>query len=511
MPATFIVAALLLAAAGLARAQTPNNSYRNDASVSAAPARPNIMVVMADDMGFSEVGCYGGEIRTPTIDRLAMEGVRFSQFYNCSVCGPSRASLMTGCQPWEVGQAPGKSIFANLQKNCATVMELLQANGYETCAVGRLDMVTAENWHDPGDIARCANRFLGSTSRGPGNYFRAAEGSPWFKDGKPYERPEGEYSTDLISHFVAEFIEGTAAGDKPFFIYVSHYAPHWPLQAKEEDVAPYLELYRKHDLRTLMEARMRRMIDSGLIPKETSLHPSLLRLQPDIAGRDLPIERMAINAAMVESIDRSLAKAVAALKTAGKLDNTLILFLSDNGASSHLYFNRAVPEGTRPGSANTFLNHGAALAALGNTPFRDYKRSFYEGGIASPLIAWWPGGLKNKGRVSHRLTHISDVMPTCLELATVPYPETFLGRRLIPLDGKSFVSTLRNPEGDHDSSRLLAFAEAFRDGDWKLIRTAGGKSELYHLGEDRNETRNVADEFPERVRKMEQLHKELGP
>ena len=144
---------------------------------------------MADDMGFSDLGCYGGEIKTPTIDRLAEEGVRFSQFYNCALCGPSRASLMTGCYPWDVGQAPGTSIFANLTKNCATVMELLKANGYATCAVGRLDMVTAEDWHDPAQVARCADRFLGSASGGPGNYFKQAKGTPWFKDGKKYDRP----------------------------------------------------------------------------------------------------------------------------------------------------------------------------------------------------------------------------------------------------------------------------------------------------------------------------------
>jgi len=209
--------------------------------------KPNIILVMADDMGFSDLGCYGGEIKTPTINRLAKEGVRFSQFYNCNVCGSSRASLMTGCYPWRVGQKRGTSIFANLKKNCATVMELLKAGGYSTCAVGRLDMVTADDWHDPAQVAGAADRFLGSASNSPGNYYRQVtgehfrgypKGTPWFKDGKRWDRPDGPYSTDLISDFVADFIHGSAGSDKPFFIYVSHYAPHWPLQAKEKDVAP---------------------------------------------------------------------------------------------------------------------------------------------------------------------------------------------------------------------------------------------------------------------------------
>ena len=193
------------------------------------------------------------------------------------------------------------------------------------------------------------------------------------------------------------------------------------------------------------------------------------------AGGYLAIERMAIHAAMVESIDRSLAETMAALKKAGKLDNTLILVLSDNGASAQMVFDngRKVPAGVRPGSMETFLNHGPALAALSNTPFRNYKTTDYEGGIASPLIAWWPRGLKGKGRISHRLSHIADIMPTCLELANVSYPSQFQGRNVIPLAGKSFVSVLRDTEGDQDAHRVLAFPKAVREGigswSWKTL------------------------------------------
>ena len=477
----------------------------------AGSARPNIIVVLADDMGFSDLGCYGGEIQTPAIDQLAKDGVRFSQFYNCAICGPSRASLMTGCQPWDVGQTPDANIFANLAKNCATVMELLKANGYETCAAGRLDMITADDWHSPDDIARCADHFLGSVSGGPGNYFKEAKGTPWFRNGKRWSRPDGAHSTDLISDFVVDFIEGTSKSEKPFFIYISHYAPHWPLQAKEEDVASCMEIYRKKDVPSLMAARLQRLINLGLVPKETSLPPSMLRPKEDIASRELSIERMAIHAALVEGIDRSVAKTVAALEKAGKLENTLILILSDNGASAQMSGNQSVSAGVRPGSGETFLNQGAALAALNNAPFRGYKTEFHEGGIASPLIAWWPSGLKNKGMISHRLTHIADIMPTCLELATAPYPADFQGRKLISLVGMSFASVLREEQIDRATSRVLAFAEAMRDGDWKLVRLKGENSMLYQLGEDRNETKNLATQFPERLQKMERIHDELGP
>ncbi|HIK96156.1 MAG TPA: hypothetical protein EYG03_29790 [Planctomycetes bacterium] len=477
------------------------------AAVNPDTGRPNIIVVMADDMGFSDLGCYGGEIRTPTIDGLAKDGVRFSQFYNCALCGPSRASLMTGCYPWDVGQAPGTSIFANLRKNCATVMELLKAGGYETCAVGRLDMVTAEDWHAVAQIAGCADRFLGSPSGGAGNYFKEAKGTPWFKDGKKYDRPSGEYSTDLISAFVADFIEESAGSDKPFFIYVSHYAPHWPLQANEDDIAPYRELYEKTKRTTLMHARLNHLMKAGLIPEGTTLHDSALNAKP-VAGGALAVERMAIHAAMVESIDRSLAATMAALKKAGKIDNTLILVLSDNGASHQSGRDRKVPAGIRPGSTETFLCQGPAVAALNNIPFRNYKVSNYEGGIASPLIAWWPRGLKGKGRIAHRPCHIADITPTCLELANVTYPSQFKGRNLIPLAGESFASVFRDTEGDREAHRVIAWPRAVRDGDWKLVLQNAAGPELYHISQDRNEKKNVAAKFPDRVQQMKQLHAE---
>ena len=494
--------AAALTLGGNARAGAAQPETEAEIRPGADRGRPNIVIVMADDMGFSDLGCYGGEIKTPAIDRLAKEGVRLSQFYNCALCGPSRASLMTGCYAWDVGQAPGTSIFANLKKNCATVMELLKANGYATCAVGRLDMVTAENWHDPAQVARCADRFLGSASGGPGNYFREAKGTPWFKDGKKYDRPVGQYSTDLISAFVTDIIQDSAKSDKPFFIYMSHYAPHWPLQAKKEDIAAYRGLYEKTDRAKLMHARLKRLVDAGLIPKGTTLHDSMLNPKPDAASRELPTERMAIYAAMVASIDRSVADIMAALKKAGKLDNTLILVLSDNGASSQMCFNRKVAPGVRPGSMDTFLNNGAALAALSNTPFREYKTSNYEGGIASPLIAWWPRGLKDRGRISHVPCHIVDIMPTCLELANAPYPSQFQGRDLIPLAGQSLSPVLHNT-AEH-SRRVLVWPNAVREGDWKLV--LGKRPELYKISQDRNENNNLAAEFPDRVLELKQIH-----
>ena len=241
------------------------------------------------------------------------------------------------------------------------------------------------------------------------------------------------------------------------------------------------------------------------------LDNSMLNPKPDLAASEVPLERAAIHAAMIESIDKSLADAMAALEKAGKKDNTLILVLSDNGASHQLAYNRKLPEGVRPGSMNTFLNHGAALAALSNTPLRNYKTSFYEGGIASPLIAWWPNGLKGKGRISHRLTHIADIMPTCLELADAGYPSEFEGRDLIPLAGESFVSEFHHSEEESDSPRLIAWPKAVRHGNWKLVLQNAARPALFDISKDRNERNNLAAEMPDRVQKLKQLHGTVYP
>ncbi|MGB6220744.1 MAG: sulfatase-like hydrolase/transferase [Haloferula sp.] len=470
--------------------------------------RPNFVIIMADDMGFSELGCYGSEIKTPAIDKLASEGVRFSQFYNSNRCGPSRASLMTGCYPWRVGQPPGANTFANLDKNSVTLMELLKEAGYETCGVGRLDMVTSENWHSPSNSAKVLDWSFGVMSGGPGDYFKKAAKSPWVKNGKKWERPEGEYSTDLITDFVSEFIKSTANRSKPFCLYISHFAPHWPLQAHEETVRPYLDLYKAKPIQSLMQERLEKQIQLGLIPPGTQIPESSLTAKPAAKGY-LALERLAINAAMIESIDKSVAKTIEALEAAGKLDNTLILVLSDNGASDHMHHDhgKQVPEGVRPGSTHSFINQGPSVAALGNIPFRNYKATDYEGGIASPLIARWPAGISSPGRISNHIAHISDILPTCLELAGISHSTKFQEREVIAYTGSSLVPALNDKQ--QTTERILAFATAIRDGDWKLIIREDGEHELYDLSKDRNESINLAGEYPEIVQKMNKRHKEL--
>jgi arylsulfatase A-like enzyme len=210
------------------------------AFIACAAPRPNIIVIMADDMGFSDAGCYGGEIRTPHLDRLAAQGLRFSQFYNCALCGPSRAALMTGLHPHQVGISTWTGLLNN---RCVTAFELLKGAGYTTGAVGRLDMATADNWHEPANLSRHVDRYLGSTGhKGPGNFFKDVRNTDFFRDGRPYQLPPDSYKTDLITDFAVEFIGEAAQQERPFFLYIAHYAPHWPLHAKPEDIAKYRAL-----------------------------------------------------------------------------------------------------------------------------------------------------------------------------------------------------------------------------------------------------------------------------
>jgi arylsulfatase A-like enzyme len=477
-----------------------------------APARPNIILILADDMGFSDAGCYGGEIRTPNLDRLAAGGLRFSHFYNCALCGPSRAALMTGLYPQQAGVTSWTGLLNN---RCVTVFELLKGAGYATCAVGRLDTVTAENWHDPAMIARFVDRFLGSTGHtGPGNYFKAVRGGDFFRDGKPYTLPaEGAYKTDLITDFAVQFIAEAASRPQPFFLYVAHYAPHWPLHAKPEDMARYRELYRKLGWDEARARRYQRLVELGLISAKCQLSPRDGRV-PAWEGaehKDWEVERMAAYAAQVDCLDQSVGRIREALGGTRAETNTLVLFLSDNGASDQPMTSELDQpgqtwrlDGTRtrvgnepsimPGPADTFVTAGPAWANVANTPFRAHKNTNYEGGIATPLIAWWPGVIKQAGAVTPEVGHIADIMATCLEAAGVTYPAQFKGRDVLALAGKSLLPVFQG--GERDGHKTLCWAtggsRAIRMGNWKLVAAPSGGWELYDLAVDRTETHNVA-------------------
>lgn len=483
--------------------------------------RPNIVLILADDLGYSDLGCYGGEIETPNLDRLAEGGLRFSQFYNCALCGPSRAALMTGLHPHQVGIFRWTGL---LNDRCVTAFELLKRAGYATCAVGRLDMVTADNWHDPAMIGRYVDRFLGSTGHtGPGNYFKEVRNTQFYRDGRPFTLPpEGTYKTDLITDFAADFIAQTAAGEKPFFLYVSHYAPHWPLHAKPEDMAKYRDLYRKLGWDEARWRRYARLVELGLIGAESRLSPRDPRVPAwqDAQHKEWEADRMAAYAGQVDSLDQSVGRVMDALCRAKADDNTLVMFLSDNGASDQAVGALDKPgqtwrvDGTPtrvgnkptipPGGPDTFVTAGPPWSNVSNTPFRRHKQSNHEGGIATPFIAWWPGVIKQAGAISAQPAHITDVTATCLDAAGVEYPEQFNGRDVLPLAGRSLLPDFagQRVEGPRTLCWATSGNRAIRTGPWKLVSAKGGPWELYDLATDRTELNDLAQQHPERVDAM---------
>lgn len=482
---------------------------------------PNIILIMADDLGYSDLGCYGSEIQTPNLDRLAAGGLRFSQFYNCALCGPSRSALMTGLHPHQVGIFGWTGL---LNDRCTTVFELLKQGGYSTCAVGRLDMVTADNWHDPAIIQRCVDRFHGSTGHtGPGNYFKEVRGTEFCLDGRPFTLPpEGTYKTDLITDFAVDFIAQAATKEQPFFLYVSHYAPHWPLHAKPEDMAKYRDLYRKLGWDEARSRRYKRLVELGLIGAESRLSPRDLRVPAwqDAPNKEWEADRMAAFAGQVDSLDQSVGRIMDALQKAKADDDTLVIFFSDNGASDQAVRQLDKPgktwrsDGTPtrvgnkptipPGGPDTFVTAGPPWSNVSNTPFRKHKQSNHEGGIATPCIAWWPGVIKQAGAISHEPGHITDVTATCLDVAGVTYPEQFRGRRVTPLAGRSLLPDLKGQRiaGPRTLCWATSGSRAVRIGPWKLVSSKRGPWELYNLASDRTELHDLARQDPERAETM---------
>ena len=494
----------------------------------AAGKRPNIVLIMADDMGFTDLGCYGGEIGTPNLDRLAADGLRFGQFYNCALCGPSRAALMTGLYPHQAGV--GERWTGLLSKRSVTIVELLKQAGYATNVVGRLDMVTADNWHDPQMIRRHADHFFGSTGHvGPGNYFQAVRDTPFHLDGKPYQVPlKGFYKTDALTDYAVRFIGEAAKRAGPFFLYAAYNAPHWPLHAKEADIARYRRTYRALGWDELRARRYKRLTELGLIDARCPLSPRDPRVPPwnKAAHQRWEAERMAVYAAQIDCMDRNIGRILGAIRKAGAEQNTLVLFLSDNGPSDQAWPRQLDRKGrpwrrdgtpTRvgnkptimPGGPDTFVTYGPPWANVSNTPLRLYKGTSHEGGIATPLIAYWPQVIKPGGAITQQVGHIIDIMATCLDVAGVAYPPAFGGRKVLPLEGKSLLPIFQGKrrEGHEALCWQLRGSRAVRMGKWKLVALRRKPWELYDMEADRAETNNLADRYPQRVKEMTAIHR----
>jgi arylsulfatase A-like enzyme len=483
------------------------------------PTRPNIVLIMADDLGFSDLGCYGGEIETPNLDRLAAEGVRFTQFYNCAVCRLSRASLMTGLHPRRADRA------RLLHENMTTLAEVARSSGYRTSLTGK--------WHCPVTKPRDKNRL--PTRRGFDEYYGLAAGCcNYFNPAKPFPDsytgqgpepflnqetpvttfPPDFYTTDAFTAHAVKQIEKFAGAEDaaPFFLNLCYTAPHYPLHAKPQDIAKYKGRYDDGYF-AMRERRHRRLVDLGLFDPQWKLSqpvPTLSSSRYDFAitpweqipDRARETRRMEVYAAMVDSMDQGIGRVLDALDRTGVANNTLVMFLSDNGGCAGFADHE---DAELPGSINTFDYVAQGWGWAQNAPFRRYKTWTHEGGIATPMIARWPG-VTQPGSRTHQVGHVVDFMPTLLDVTGAAYPEKRNGVAVLPPDGLSLLPVLEGKaRAGHKSLCWYLYGNrAVRQGKWKLVWGDNTRQwELFDLESDRTETDDLTARYPGRVKQMQ--------
>lgn len=506
--------------------------------------RPNIMLVVVDDMGYSDLGCFGGEINTPNIDGLASDGMRFTQFFNSGRSCPSRACLLTGLYAQQVGIT---GMGLSLNNNCVTIPEALKSAGYNTAMSGKWHLSLTQGIGNTSDQMAWLshqntfnNRPFAPIATYPCNRgFDEHWGTIWgvVNHFDPFSLvhnedaiytdaiPEDFYSTDFITEKAIDMLDDLSEKKEPFFMYVSYNAPHWPLHAKPEDIAKYKGKYDE-GWDVLREKRYAKMVELGLVdPEETPQSKNESgRVWNNETNKALMSANMEVHAAMVDCVDQGVGKIIDELKAKGLYDNTLIIFTSDNGASSENYsigeFDRhdrtrsgqmVTHNAAVPGDELTYNYLGTGWAGAINTPFRYWKAESFHGGTAAPTIVHWPAGLTAaKGSINRQPCHFIDVMPTCLELAGATYPETYNGNDIIPLvaEGRSLVPLLKG-EGEWKGERTMFWehenGRAVRVGNWKMTALRNGSWQLFNLANDYSETTNVAAEYPDKVKELKSL------
>jgi len=525
---------------------------------SRAARRPNIVLIMSDDMGFSDLGCYGGEIHTPNLNSLAAGGLRFTQFYNCARCCPTRASLMTGLYPHQAGvghmteDSGFDSYRGELNDRCVTIAEALRLAGYRTYMVGK--------WHVARDTARDGPKHDWPLQRGYERFYGTITGAGSYYDpttlcrdntfitpeNDPEYKPQRFYYTDAISdngvRFIAEHCH--TSPEKPFFLYIAFTAAHWPMHAMEEDIARYKGKYNEGYGR-YRQQRFERLKQMGIIDKGWDLSPQAGDWE-GVEPKDWEARCMEVYAAMIDAMDQGIGRIVAELKKQGAFENTLIFFLQDNGGCAEpmgrgpninekwvagvendrpmapdelqpkiwppmkARDGRPVRGGptVMPGPADTYISYGRNWANVSNTPFREYKHWVHEGGISTPLICHWPAGIEARGRLCHDPGHLIDIMATCVDVSGAEYPTQREGRKIAPMEGKSLRPTFTGKSLDeraifweHEGNR------AVRKGKWKLVSKHPGGWELYDIDADRTEMHDLASQHPEKVQEFEALYK----
>ncbi len=512
-----------------------------------AADRPDILVILADDMGYSDIGCFGGEIKTPTLDRLAANGLRLTQFYNTARCCPTRASLLTGLYPHQAGighmmqETPFPAYRGNLNRRCVTMAEVLRPAGYATGAFGK--------WHVARDTRPDGPKFNWPLQRGFDRFYGTIHGAGSFFDpntlcrGNDFIAPDRPnfYYTDAIADEAAKFIRETGK-EKPLFAYVAFTATHWPMHAKPEDIAKYRGAYDK-GWDAIREARFRRMREMGLLEARWGLSPRDAKLPPwaEEPMKAWQARCMEVYAAMLDCMDQGIGRIIRALEETGRLDNTLVLFMADNGGCAEDLGRRGsektvpgadtaptpgpndlqpdmIPKRTRdgrpvrqgagvmPGPDDTYIGYGLPWANVSNTPFREYKHWVHEGGISSPLVAHWPRGIPEARRnaLCAEPAHLIDIMATCVDVAGAAYPVEEDGEAIQPMEGVSLRAAFEGKSlgrdvplfWEHEGNRAL------RQGRWKIVAKHGAPWELYDIDNDRSELIDLAARQPDRVKEM---------
>lgn len=512
--------------------------------------RPNIIIILSDDMGFSDLGCYGGEIQTPNLDRLAANGLRFTQFYNTARCCPTRACLLTGVYPHQAGvghmmEDRGYDGYrGDLNRQTVTIAEVLRTAGYRNYAVGKWHVTKATKPEGPKDnwpLQRGFDRFYG-TITGAGSYFDPGtltrDNTMISPFADPEYKPSVFYYTDAISDHAVRFIREhvATARTSPFFMYVAYTAAHWPLHALEEDIAKYRGRY-DGGYEPIRRARFERLKQMGLISPNWELSPQVGDWDK-VEHKEWEIRCMEVYAAQIDRMDRGIGRILEALRETGQWENTIVFYLQDNGACQEAIgrtgtWRRPVepslppialdairtdvrPSQNRrgvptlsgpfimPGPEDTYISYGINWANVSNTPFREYKHFVHEGGIATPLIVHWPAGLTRRGDLEHQPGHLIDLMATCVELAGAQYPTEFQGHKIIPMEGVSLVPLFKGQPikrkepifFEHEGNR------AVRDGKWKLVAKENQPWELYDMEADRTEMHDLSAQYPEVVARL---------
>lgn len=473
--------------------------------------KPNILLILVDDMGWSDLGSYGSEVSTPNIDRLAENGIRFTQMHNTSKCFPSRATLLTGIY----AQQSGYDInYKQPLSHSVTLGEVLQTVGYRTLWAGKHHGI--EN-----PVDRGFDRYYG-LREGASNHFNPGlqrEGEarpaqkqpdrPYFIDHEkfqPYNPPKDFYTTDYFTKYALKWLEEYKNEDKPFFLYMAYTAPHDPLMAWPEDIAKYRGKYKAGytDIRSKRYARQKEL---GLADQRFILSQESYDLWESLSDslKDVEDLKMAVYSAMIDRVDQKIGEILKKIEEMGELENTLVLFMSDNGSSAEMV---NIPGDGKIGTVGQWTSLGKNWANVSNTPFRYYKNYSFEGGICTPMIAFWPNGFEAKNAISRFPGHFIDIMATLVDITGADYPTEFNGQKIVPMQGMSLMPILKGQKIERNSPLFWQWQQgkAVRDGDWKIVAHGNNAPwELYNMENDPTEIENLADKNPEIVVKLNQL------